>query len=137
MPFAPPTSPHLRRVLEASAEAVAPARHAAAAFARDHGASPQLTADIALATSEACANVVRHAYADVDRPGRFELLATRRDATLCLRIADGGRGPWSRGDDPGLGLGLRLMELLSDACSISDARPGTVVELRFALDHPD
>ena len=132
-----PANLQLRSVLPARPEAIAPARRAVAAFARRHGASPRRAADIALVTSEATTNVVRHAYLDAGAQGRFELLATHRHGTLLLRIADRGSGPRPRPDNSGLGLGLALMALLSDACVVSDARPGTVVELRFALDQPD
>jgi serine/threonine-protein kinase RsbW len=128
--------PHLHRVLEATPENVAPARHAVAAFAREHGVADQRAADIALVVSEACSNVVVHAYVDAGRPGTFEVEAERRDDRLHVRIADAGRGLTPRPDSPGLGLGMPLMQLLSDACVVSDGRPGTVVELSFGVGQP-
>ena len=136
MPVFAVTASHLRRVLDATPENIAPARHAVAAFAREHGAAAQRAADIALVVSEACSNVVVHAYAEAGRPGTFELEAARRDDRLQVRIADSGRGLKPRPDSPGLGLGMPLMQLLSDACVVSDGRPGTVVELSFGLGQP-
>jgi serine/threonine-protein kinase RsbW len=125
--------PALHRVLEARPDAVAPARHALAAFARDHGASPQRAADIALVVSEACTNAVVHAYVGAAAPGTVELRAAPADGDLHVRVRDRGRGPAPRPDSPGIGLGLPLMRTLSDGCVVEDADPGTVVRLRFAL----
>jgi serine/threonine-protein kinase RsbW len=125
--------PALHRVLEARPDAVAPARHAMAAFARDHGASPQRAADIALVVSEACTNAVVHAYVGATDPGTVELQAAPADGDLVVRVRDRGRGPAPRRDSPGIGLGLPLMRTLSQDCVVEDAGPGTVVQLRFAL----
>jgi serine/threonine-protein kinase RsbW len=125
--------PALHRVLEARPDAVAPARHALAAFARDHGASPQRAADIALVVSEACTNAVVHAYVEAPEPGTVELEATPAHGALYVLVRDRGRGPVPRRDSPGIGLGLPLMRTLSDRCVVEHADPGTLVELRFAL----
>lgn len=133
MPIASAAQPRLWRVLPATPEVLAPARHAIASFAREHGASPRRAADIALVVSEACTNAVLHAYAGTPAAGTVELEATRRDSVLVVRVADRGQGLRPRPDSPGLGLGLPLMHRLSDDLAVRENRPGTVVELSFAL----
>ncbi|HXS45607.1 MAG TPA: ATP-binding protein [Solirubrobacteraceae bacterium] len=130
------THPGLHRVMRATPDAVAVARHAVAAFACDHGASARRASDIALAVSEACTNAVVHAYLDHDEPGTVEVDASRREGSLAVRVADHGRGLRPRPDSPGPGLGLPLIHVLSDECVLADGDPGTVVDLRFAIPQP-
>ena len=57
-----------------------------------------LAAAIALATSEAVGNVVRHAYGTDG--GRVELDAERRDDDILVRVADSGLGLSARARHP-------------------------------------
>jgi hypothetical protein len=57
----------LARSVSAIADQVAGIRHSVLALAEAHGMTNALRADVALAVSEACANVVMHAYVDVTR----------------------------------------------------------------------
>ena len=55
----------------------------------------------ALALTEACTNVVLHAYVDADdAPGYLEVRACRVDAVLTVEVADDGRGMVPRIESP-------------------------------------
>jgi serine/threonine-protein kinase RsbW len=91
-------------------------------------------ADLKLALTEACANVVRHAYDDGDE-GRIAVsYRVAGDEMLEIVVADEGRGIPDEGDRPpsdGLGLGLRLIQSLTDELEIGhgDDGRGTVVRM--------
>jgi serine/threonine-protein kinase RsbW len=104
-------------------------RAAIVAFTRDHCDHSEDTRQIvALVLTEACSNVVRHAYPDT--AGELTLAAWVDDDELILVVADEGIGLDGETRCPGLGLGLSLMRELTDATITSDAH-GTDVRLRF------
>jgi serine/threonine-protein kinase RsbW len=119
----------IQQRVPANAASVRDLRCAIVDFVQTHCANAdEIAGDVALAVTEACANVVRHAY-----PGRRGDLCmdARMDGDeLVVEVADRGVGFVSPSADPGLGLGLRLIEHLAD----SKVRRGcgTVVEMRFA-----
>ena len=115
----------------AMAERVGELREAARAFAELHGV--ERPADVALAITEACANVVMHAYLDHD-PGPLRLSATRHDTAVTFVVGDDGTGLAPRPDSPGFGMGLPLIAQLSDHFELSDnGGRGTRVLMRFAI----
>jgi anti-sigma regulatory factor (Ser/Thr protein kinase) len=73
--------------------------------------------DIRLTVTEACANVVAHAYRD-GADGSMEVSATADGTTFVVRVRDHGGGivPWSQSD--GLGLGMALMNTLADRVEV-------------------
>jgi serine/threonine-protein kinase RsbW len=83
---------------------------------------------IALVVTEACANVVLHAYPHT--PGDLSVTAWVENGQLTIVIADDGIGLTGPSTRSGLGLGLRLMRELGDAHITSDHR-GTQVRLTF------
>ena len=86
--------------------------------------------DIQLAVTEACANVVRHAYPDASGDVLCECEATEDE--VVIRVSDWGVG-WDRPSaQPGLGLGIPLIERLSDHTTQSHSHGITLVEMRFA-----
>jgi anti-anti-sigma factor len=96
--------------------------------------------DVLLASGEAVANAVEHAYADRD-PGTVEVeLSLATDRTLHLRVRDHGR--WrTPSEDPGLrGRGFFLMRNLMDRVDIEHGADGTEVRMtlrpRAALSAP-
>jgi serine/threonine-protein kinase RsbW len=102
---------------------------------RGLGVSPDCIADILVAASEACTNVVEHAETASD----FEVTARIDDDTCVLKIADNGRGfheapvrPSSPDDESGRG--IKIMHALVDGVDL-DSRPGhgTVVYLHKRL----
>jgi PAS domain S-box-containing protein len=129
--------PELQRTFPAEPPAVAAARHEVTAFAYAHGFADQLVGDLALAISEACTNVVVHAYRDHPGPGPMHVTARLDGGALEVTVADEGGGVRPRGDSPGVGLGLQIMSRTAESCEVSDAPGGGArLVLRFA-ESPD
>jgi anti-sigma regulatory factor (Ser/Thr protein kinase) len=85
---------------------------------------------VLLAVSEVVSNAVRHAYAGGDDPGDMEIEAEVDDSVLRVVVRDFGtvRLP---SPDPGLGVGLRIVERCADEVHIRAMSRGTTVELVF------
>lgn len=105
-------------------ENVALIRRAVGAFAHDAGFDEDGVADVALALSEACANVVIHAYRADLQDAVVEVRATWSDVALAVVVADHGGGMAPRTDSPGLGLGLPLMASLTSTLELREAAGG-------------
>jgi two-component sensor histidine kinase len=122
-------APRIEKRVRADAEQVPRLRAAVAAFARDHcDHSDETEQAVALAVTEACANVVRHAY-----PGTSgELTVTGRvdGDQLTLTVVDAGVGLGTKARPAAGGLGLQLMRELATT-TISSDQHGTRVYLRF------
>ena len=118
----------------ARAENVAVVRQALAGLCEALLAEPRVVADVKLAVTEACTNVVVHAYPG--REGVMEVEARPVDRTLSMVVRDHGLGIVPRADSPGLGLGLPMIASLSDSVEIrGGADDGdTEVIMTFALD---
>jgi serine/threonine-protein kinase RsbW len=102
-------------------------------FAHEIGWPPDTTTDVLLATYEALANVVEHAYADDER-GTFDLLATYHHAEGTLGVVIVDRGTWrpQSGDNPAKrGKGLRLMQALCQSVRVEPRSGGTEIELQW------
>jgi anti-sigma regulatory factor (Ser/Thr protein kinase) len=109
-----PSEMALVRRVSAEAHQVAGMRNAVLTLADACGMSEDARADIALAVSEACTNVVMHAYIDAPAPGAE------------------GRGMLPRTDSPGLGLGLSLIGRLAQQLEISqNGARGTELRMSF------
>jgi anti-sigma regulatory factor (Ser/Thr protein kinase) len=91
-------------------------------------------ADMKMAVSEACTNVVVHAYDDTE--GVLEVDMTADEAGLTIRVRDHGSGIQphvnrSR-EVPALGLGLPLIAALSDTFELhGTSGQGTEVRMTF------
>src|SRR4051795_2099618 len=110
-------TPDLELKLPARAENVAVVRHAFGGFAEVLSVDEQTLADIKLAVTEACTNVVIHAY-DPDAPGSLEVDASFDDERLTVVIRDSGRGIVPRPDSPAPGLGLPLIATLAESLEL-------------------
>jgi anti-sigma regulatory factor (Ser/Thr protein kinase) len=128
------TTPDLELKLPARAENVAVIRHAFGGFAEALSVDEQTLADIKLAVTEACTNVVIHAYEE-DDDGDLEVDAKIEDERLTVVIRDNGRGIVPRPDSPGLGLGLPLIATLAETLELGkDGGDNTEVRMTFRLD---
>jgi serine/threonine-protein kinase RsbW len=109
----------IRLTLPARPVNVAVVRHVLGALAEALDLPPAVTADIRLAVTEACTNVVRHAYGD--RAGDIDVVVRPRGRALEVIVADNGRGMGPSPDTSGPGLGLPLMAALADSLEIQGA----------------
>lgn len=127
-------APDVRMTLPARAEGVAVVRQALAGMADALAVDAAVLADMKMAVSEACTNVVVHAYEDTD--GMLEVEMSADDVGLTIRVRDHGRGiqpqvKQSR-EVPALGLGLPLIAALSDTFELQGAvGEGTEVRMTF------
>lgn len=89
---------------------------------------------IRLAVTEACANVVRHAYAG--DPGTLEVGACLGGRRVVVDVCDAGIGTGEGHAQAGPGeggLGLPLIGMLADRVEITPRDPGTSVRMIFEL----
>jgi serine/threonine-protein kinase RsbW len=84
--------------------------------------------DIRLAVTEACSNVIRHAYPGT--AGTFQVAAELTPGMLEVTVRDAGRGS-AGGIAPKVG--MLLLHEASDAVSIEDGNPGLIVRMCFNL----
>ena len=105
--------------LPARAENVAVVRHALGGLGEALDLDPQTLSDMKLAVTEACTNVVVHAYGDDEGP--MEVAATVEGPTLRVTVRDEGLGIVPRADSPGLGLGLPLIATLTESLELGKA----------------
>ena len=125
-------TPDMQLALPARAENIAIVRHALGAFGEVLALNSQTLSDIRLAVTEACTNVVVHAYPE--REGPLEVLATLGDEQLTVIVRDEGQGITPRPDSPGLGLGLPLIASLAESMALRrDDCDRTEVQMNFAL----
>src|SRR3954470_15733237 len=103
-------APDLELTLPARPENVAVARHAIGGFADVLDVPDQTLADVKLAVTEACTNVVVHAYPGGEGPA--PLRAPVDGGVRRVVVVDQGRGIRPGADSPGLGLGLPLIATL-------------------------
>jgi serine/threonine-protein kinase RsbW len=122
--------------LPAEAAQVPVARRAVADFCERCGMPAPLIDDVKLVVTEACTNVVLHAYdGNVPRERTFELNAHLEPGALLVSVSDQGRGIGAPSPNRGLGLGLRLALQLAGGVHTRDGRGGlgTRLTMRFAL----
>jgi anti-sigma regulatory factor (Ser/Thr protein kinase) len=116
--------------LPARAENVAVVRHALGGLGDALRLDPQLLSDVKLAVTEACTNVVVHAYAGADGP--MQVAAEIEGGQLTVVVRDEGRGITPRPDSPGLGLGLPLIATLTETLELGkDEEDRTEVRMCF------
>ncbi len=124
---------NMELALPARAENIAIVRHALGALGDACGVGEPALSDIRLAVTEACTNVVIHAYA-ADQEGPLEVSATVAGEKLTVIVKDHGPGITPRPDSPGLGLGLPLIASLADAVSLGHDEQGrTAVRMDFSI----
>ncbi len=123
--------------LPARAENIAIVRYAFSALGDAVQMGEQTLSDIRLALTEACTNVIVHAYPDRD-DGVLEVEAIVEESAVTIVVRDEGGGIHPRADSPGLGLGLPLIASVSDSVQLGhDAYGRTEVRMAFALSASD
>jgi anti-sigma regulatory factor (Ser/Thr protein kinase) len=119
--------------LPARAENVAVVRHALGGLGEALALHPQTLSDVKLAVTEACTNVVVHAYGDDEGP--MEVAASVDGDALRVTVRDEGVGIVPRPDSPGLGLGLPLIATLTESLELGKAPDDrTEVTMVFRLE---
>lgn len=113
----------VRLTLPARPENVAVVRHVLAAFAEALQLPPAVVEDMRLAVTEACTNVVRHAY-DGAHGGPIEIVIRPDGDVLEVIVADRGRGIGPSPDRAGPGLGLSLIAALAHTLEIQHSAGG-------------
>jgi len=118
------------------------ARLALSGVARGAGLTEEITSDLRLAITEACTNVIQHAYAGSD-PGDSDVVVRfvlEQDA-LVVEVNDSGVGfdPESLESSPPeepaeAGMGLRIIKALADEVEITTGASGSrlVLVRRFS-----
>lgn len=124
-------STDVRLTLPARPENVAVIRHVLGAFAEALELPADVVDDMRLAVTEACTNVVRHAYQD--EPGLIDVVIRPSGDALELIVIDHGRGMGSSVDTGGPGLGLPLIAALAESVRIE---PGSPRGSRLAMIFP-
>jgi len=110
----------VRLSLPARPENVAVVRHVLGAFAEALDLPDTVIEDMRLAVTEACTNVVRHAYTG-DEPGTVDIVIRPLDDALQVVVSDHGRGIGPSPDTAGPGLGLPLIAALAHSVEIEHA----------------
>jgi serine/threonine-protein kinase RsbW len=120
-------------VVPAVPDSIAVIRQTVSGICEALGADARTVGDVKLAATEACTNVVLHAYSDGDA-GTIELGAYAHDDELRLLVRDRGAGMTPAPMAGGLGLGLPLIAALTSTLTIVEPDDGgTEVSMTFAL----
>lgn len=113
--------------LPATSQSVTVARHRLRAWLEEN--APELDsvgrADLEVAWSEACSNVVRHAYGPAE--ASFDASASREGSRLLMKVRD--TGQWRAPGNRSGGRGLPLMEELADQLVIDRQPESTTVTM--------
>jgi anti-sigma regulatory factor (Ser/Thr protein kinase) len=121
----------VRLSLPARPDSLGVIRHVLGAFAEALRLPPETVEDIRLAVTEACTNVVRHAYDGDDGP--IDVVVRPSRDRLEIVISDSGRGMEASPDLEGPGLGLPLIAALADSVELQQA-PVHGSRLKMAFD---
>ncbi len=124
-------APWVRLELTSRAEAARLVRSMSSAAGEALGFDAELLNDVNTAVTEACNNVVLHAYAD--RPGPMSVELRAEPGEVVVRVCDQGSGMRSTlPDHDGLKVGMALMSALADRADfINVPDGGTEVRLSF------
>jgi len=124
------TAQTLELKLDAKPENLALTRLALAGVAANARASREVVSDLKLAVTEACTNVIRHAYGETGG-GEIVVRYTVEEGMLAIEVEDTGTGfdldestAAGRNGDAG-GMGLMIIRVLTDELSVSSAGSGT------------
>jgi anti-sigma regulatory factor (Ser/Thr protein kinase) len=121
--------------MPARAEGVGVVRQALTGMADALAFDDSVLSDMKMAVTEACTNVVVHAYDEEAGELEVQMLAGEEDLTIVVRDRGSGIQPKpARSEPPALGLGLPLIAALSDSFELrGSAGQGTEVRMTFAF----
>jgi serine/threonine-protein kinase RsbW len=126
--------PAVRLLLPALPANVALVRQALAGLTDELGVDPARAADMKIALTEACTNVVVHAYGEESGPLEVTMAVEHGRLVLGVRDRGGGLHPLpGREEGAPLGFGLALIASLSDELGLVGGQHGTEVRIAFAL----
>jgi serine/threonine-protein kinase RsbW len=121
-------------VLPAKSENVAVIRHALAGLAEEIGMDEPGLADLKTVVTEACMNVVVHAYGGEPGPLSVDAKPDLDGLTVVVRDEGGGIRPQADSERDSLRLGLSLIAALSSSFSIAGGlEQGTEITMRVPL----
>jgi len=120
----------LRLELAGAPESVGLVRAVIAAVTRAAGLDSALVDDIRTAVSEACNNVVLHAYPEGPGPLIFSLAVRAESIEAVIRDQGAGIRP-GPARTRGLGMGVALINSLADRAEFQSSEMGTEVRMRF------
>jgi serine/threonine-protein kinase RsbW len=122
--------PNVSLTLPATSQNALVVRHALGGLAEALDLGLADSNDLFTAASEACNNVVTHAYGPT--PGLMWVEASTVSEGLSMVVRDRGRGPCRDGRAPRDGLGLALMRAIAQEVSLRET-PGGGAELRMLI----
>jgi serine/threonine-protein kinase RsbW len=126
--------PEVRLLLPALPANVALVRQALAGLTEALGVEPARAADMKIALTEACTNVVVHAYGERSGPLEVTMLVEHQRLILGVRDRGSGLHPLpGRDEGAPLGFGLALIASLSDELGLVGGKHGTELRMAFAL----
>jgi anti-sigma regulatory factor (Ser/Thr protein kinase) len=125
-----PLSDSLITRLPADVESIPLMRRMLARWLHEAGATQPQADDLSLATSEACANAIEHAYGPA--PGMLEVSASSSQSGLAV-VTVRDYGNWRPPRGANRGRGLLLMEGLTDSVEVIRDDGGTTVQLSRRL----
>lgn len=126
------TAIRLRLELASAPESVGLVRSLIRTVAAATDLEPRLVEDIRLAISEACNNVVLHAYPQTPGPLIFSLAVSGDSIEAVVRDQGTGIRP-GLARNRGLGMGVTLINSLADRAEFQSSELGTEVKMRFRL----
>jgi serine/threonine-protein kinase RsbW len=129
-------APEVLLTMPARPEGVGVVRQALAGMADALDFDASVLADMKMAVTEACTNVVVHAYDEDAGVLEVEMLADEAGLTIVVRDHRSGIQPRpARSEPPAVGLGLPLIAALSDSFELrGSAGRGTEVRMTFSYD---
>jgi anti-sigma regulatory factor (Ser/Thr protein kinase) len=104
-------------------------RHALARWMRAQELEREVTTEVTIAVSEACANAIEHAYGP--RRGTFRVRARRAEGEIVVTVNDAGSWRAPRGENRGRG--LKIMEAAMDSLDVRADTGGTEITMRRRL----
>ena len=120
--------------IPARSENVAVVRHAVAGLAEELGMEEPRIGDLKTIVTEACMNVVVHAYEDLPGPLEVQAFSEGQELSVVVRDFGGGIRPHPDSERPSLRIGLTLIAALSSSFEISGGlEQGTKITMRLPL----